>query len=74
MAAPKAAIGRPSPALAAAPKAAAGRASVGEIYGAEGWREEEVLGTEMDADAPELDELEAEMDGAELGGEDESEW
>jgi hypothetical protein len=49
-------------------------ASVGEIYGAEGWRDEEVAPAELDADAPELDELEAELGGAELGGEDESEW
>ena len=62
-----------SPSKKAPSKKAAAGASVGEIYGAEGWREEELSAAELGADAPELDDK-AEMDGAELGGEDESEW
>lgn len=61
------------PAKAAPTKRAAARASVGELYGAEGWREEELSATEL-AGAPGPDELGAKMDEAELGGEDESEW
>ncbi|HTY43038.1 MAG TPA: hypothetical protein VMH79_14285 [Thermoanaerobaculia bacterium] len=56
---------------------AAAASTAGEDYGRESWREEELSAAEIDADAPELDELEAEMDEADLGdaeGEDETEW
>lgn len=47
---------------------------VGEVYGEESWKEEELSAAELDADAPELDELESE-DGPEIGDEsDNSEW
>jgi hypothetical protein len=63
--------------VAAAPMAAAASTS-GEDYGRESWREEELSAAEIDADAPELDELEADgdLDEPEIGGEgeDEAEW
>jgi hypothetical protein len=68
-AAPKVANRPAAPPVAAASKAAA----AGEVYGAQGWQEE-LSAAELDADAPELDELEDELDGPELGGEDDSEW
>lgn len=67
-------IRRGTPARTAALPMAA--ASAGEVYGEEGWREEELAAGELDVDAPELEELEAELDGPEIGGEPEedSEW
>jgi hypothetical protein len=67
-------IRRGSPALTAALPMAA--ASAGEVYGEEGWREEELAAGELDVDAPELEELEAELEGPEIGGEPEedAEW
>jgi hypothetical protein len=51
-------------------------ASAGEVYGEEGWREEELSAAELDADSPELEELEAELEGPEVGvePEDDAEW
>ena len=49
----------------------------GEAYGEEVWKEEELSAAELDADAPELDELEAdgELEGPDLGEDsDDSEW
>jgi len=49
----------------------------GEGYGEEVWKEEELSASELDADAPELDELEAEgeLEGPDLGEDsDDSEW
>ncbi|MEP6993726.1 MAG: hypothetical protein ABI968_04315 [Acidobacteriota bacterium] len=47
----------------------------GEVYGEEGWKEEELSAAELDADVPESDELEAEPDEPEIAGEsDDSEW
>jgi hypothetical protein len=69
-----------SPRKAGLPKSpavpmAAGAASAGEDYGRESWREEELSAAELDADAPELDELEAELEEPEPGGaDDEAEW
>jgi hypothetical protein len=64
--------------VAAAPMAAAASTS-GEDYGRESWREEELSAAEIDADAPELDELEADDEdepgiGGGGEGEDEAEW
>jgi hypothetical protein len=69
--------GLPSAAAAVVPMAAAASTS-GENYGREGWREEELSAAEIDTDAPELDELEADSEGDEpaIGGDadDETEW
>ena len=48
----------------------------GEVYGEEGWREEELSAAELDTNAPELDELEAELDGPEITSEtdEDPEW
>ena len=49
----------------------------GEAYGEEVWKEEEVSAAELDADGPELDELEAEgeLEGPDMGEDsDDSEW
>jgi len=56
---------------------AAAASAAGEVYGRSDWKEEEELSAaELDADAPELDELEAELGEPELpaDGEDDSEW
>ena len=54
--------------------AAAGSTS-GEVYGEEGWREEELSAAELDAETPELDELEPGMGAGDLGETDEdAEW
>ena len=60
------------PLLYIAGMAAAG----GESYGEEGWREEEVAAAELEVDGPELEELEDEMGGPEIGGEtdEDAEW
>ncbi len=57
-----------------APMAAASPA--GESYGEEGWREEELSAGEVEVDGPELEELEDEMGGPEVGGEsdEDGEW
>jgi hypothetical protein len=67
------------PAEAAKPAASSGLTPfppAGEVYGEESWKEEELSAAEMDADAPELDELESDLeDGPEMGDEsDDSEW
>jgi hypothetical protein len=51
-------------------------ASAGEVYGDEGWREEELSAGELEVDAPELEELESELGAPEVGGEPEedAEW
>jgi hypothetical protein len=48
----------------------------GESYGEEGWREEELSAGEVEVDGPELEELEDEMGGPEVGGEsdEDGEW
>jgi hypothetical protein len=48
----------------------------GEVYGEEGWKEEELSAAEMDVDAPELDEIESDLEDATEAGEesDDSEW
>jgi hypothetical protein len=58
---------------------AAADTAPGEVYGEESWREEELSAAELDADAPELDEVEsdADLDQPEIGngdGEEEGEW
>jgi hypothetical protein len=65
--------GRTIPVSEPAPMAAAER---GGAYGEEGWPEEELSAAEIDVDAPELDELESELGGPELGPEpeDDAEW
>ena len=48
----------------------------GESYGEEGWREEELSAGELEVDAPELQALEEEIGGPDVGGESEEdgEW
>lgn len=52
---------------------AAGAAASGEVYGEEGWREEELSAAELDTSGPEL---EAELEGPEITSEtdDDAEW
>lgn len=60
---------------APAKKAGLAASPAGEVYGEEGWREEELSAAEMDADVPKPDEREAEP--ARTGVEeddDETEW
>ncbi len=66
--------GLPRPAVAADTRS--GGSPAGEAYGEEGWREEELSAAELDADVPELDELEADLDSPEAigDGEDEAQW
>ena len=51
-------------------------AAGGESYGEEGWREEELSAAELEVDGPELEELEEELGGPEVGGEtdEDAEW
>ena len=55
---------------------AAAASAAGEVYGRSDWKDEELSAAELDADAPELDELEAELGEPEMpaDGEDDSEW
>jgi hypothetical protein len=64
---------------AAASRVAAGGGSTfspaGEVYGEESWKEEELSAVELDSDAPELDELEEELESPAIVEEpDDSEW
>ncbi len=65
-----------SEAVAAIPLAAAAASPTGESYGEEGWREEELSAGELAVDGPELEELEEEMGGPEVGGapDEDAEW
>jgi hypothetical protein len=67
-------VARPVPVTMVAAGAAA--SSSGEVYGEEGWREEELSAAELDTNAPELDELEAERAGPEITSEtdEDPEW
>ena len=67
---------RPVPVRTVVGGIAAAASPSGEVYGEEGWREEELSAAELDADAPELDELEAELEGPEITSEtdDDPEW
>jgi hypothetical protein len=50
-------------------------APAGEVYGEESWKEEELSAVELESDAPERDELEAELERPEVTEEtDDSEW
>lgn len=63
--------------MAAAAGAAAAEMGPGEVYGEESWREEELSAGELDAGAPELEDIEsdADLDAAEIGdGEEDGEW
>jgi len=61
--------------VAAVPLAAVA-SPTGESYGEEGWREEELSAGELEVDAPELQALEEEIGGPDVGGESEEdgEW
>jgi hypothetical protein len=66
-------------AAAAGAGIAAHETSPGEVYGEESWREGELSAGELEADAPELEDMEsdADLDQPEIGGGDadeEGEW
>ena len=47
----------------------------GVVYGDGGWKEEELSAAELDVDAPEIDEIQEELDGPEIAGEsDDTDW
>lgn len=55
---------------------AAAGSPAGEVYGEEGWREEELSAAELETDASELGALEAEPEGPEIASEsdEDPEW
>jgi hypothetical protein len=58
---------------AAEPEASSGLTPfppAGEVYGEQGWKEEELSAGELDTDAPELDELESDLEDAPGVGDD----
>ena len=67
-------VARPVPVTTVGAGSAASPA--GEVYGEEGWREEELSAAELDTNVPELDELEAELEGPEITSEtdEDPEW
>ena len=66
-------VARPVPVTTVAAGAAASASPSGEVYGEEGWREEELSAAELDTNGPELG---AELEGPEITSEtdDDQEW
>ena len=69
-------VARPVPVTTVATGGAASASSSGEVYGEEGWREEELSASELDTNAPEVDELGSDLEGPEITSEtdEDPEW